>query len=188
MLLHFIFLVTQDDLQNRSKEFEYIQQMAQFYKKWIKDTFSTDVDIQSDQMITVKSGLLHRIDTSALLEDHRKRGQGIFHFYLCNFRPLWTDCTCEGYSAENFGMSLWQRPKDQNDALFLAEKNCTVVSHELSHEFLRQKKTKNQVELVHDVWTKHLFDELPFEQYGKDFEPTTNDPYFFTIDASSFRL
>lgn len=187
MLLHFIFLVTQDDLQNRSKEFEYIQQMSQFYKKWIKDTFSTDVDVQSDQMITPKSGLLQRIDTSTLLEDHRKRGQEIFHFYLCNFRPLWTDCTCEGYHAENFGMSLWQRPKDQNDTLFLAEKNCTVVSHEISHEFLRQKKIKNQAELVHDVWSRHLFDELPFEQYGKDFEPTTKDPYFFTIDTSKFR-
>jgi hypothetical protein len=161
--------------------------MAQFYKKWIKDTFSQNIDVQSDQMITEKRSVLQRIDTATLLDDHRSRGREIFHFYLCNFRPLWTDCTCEGYYAENFGMVFWQRPKDDDSVLFLAEKNCTTVSHELSHEFLRQKKLKNQAERVHEVWTKHLFNGLPFEQYGKNFEQTKNDPYFLTIDASGFR-
>jgi hypothetical protein len=84
-------------------------------------------------------------------------------------------------------MALWKKPKDDADVLFLAEKNCTVVSHELSHEFLRQKKIKKQAEMVHDVWSKHDFENLPFEQYGKDFNPTKEDPYFLTIDASSFR-
>lgn len=187
MLVHFIFLVKQDELEDRAKEFEYVQQMAQFYKKWIQKTFARDVDVQSDQMIIQKRSILQRIDTHTLLEDHRMRGQEIFHFYLCNFRLLWTDCTCEGYYAENFGMSLWQKPKDNsNMVLFLAEKNCTVVSHELSHEFLRQKKVKKQTEMIHDVWTQHLFNDLPFEKYGKNFESTNNDPYFLTIDASSF--
>jgi hypothetical protein len=84
-------------------------------------------------------------------------------------------------------MVFWQRPKDDDSVLFLAEKNCTIVSHELSHEFLRQKKLKNQAEQIHEVWTKHLFNDLPFEQYGKNFEQTKNDPYFLTIDASGFR-
>ena len=187
MLLHFIFVITKDDLGKRSKEFDYVQQMAQFYKKWIKETFSKDVDVQCDEMITQKPSLLQRPDTSALLEDHKRRGKDIFHFYLCYFRPLWTDCTCEGYYAENFGMTYWKKPQDENDILFLAEKNCTVVSHELSHELLRQQKTKKQVELVHDAWAKHLFAELPFEQYGKNFELASKDPYFMTIDASGFR-
>jgi hypothetical protein len=187
MQLHFIFLITKDELELRSKEFEYVQLMTQFYKKWVKDTFSKDIDVVSDQMVTEKRSILQKIDTATLVADHRSRGQEIFHFYLCNFRPMWTDCTCEGYYAENFGMSLWQKPKDQNDILFLAEKNCTVVSHELSHEFLRQKKIKNQADVVHDIWTKHLFNNLPFEQYGKNFEPTTGTPYFLTIDASRFR-
>jgi hypothetical protein len=187
MLLHFIFLVTQEELELRLKEFEYIQQMAQFYKKWIRDTFSRDVNVQADQMIVPKSSLLQRIDTHTLLRDHRQRSSETFHFYLCNFKPLWTDCTCEGYYAENFGMSLWKKPKDQDDILFLAEKNCTVVSHELSHEFLRQQKLKKQVDLIHDIWEKHLFGDHPFEQYGKNFEPTKKEPYFLTIDASSFR-
>jgi hypothetical protein len=187
MLLHFIFVIPKDDLGKRSKEFEYVQQMAQFYKNWIKNTFSKDVEVQCDEMIVQKQSLLQRPDTSALLADHRNRGKDIFHFYLCYFRPLWTDCTCEGYYAENFGMTLWQKPKDQSDILFLAQSNCSVVSHELSHEFLRQKKVKKQTDLVHDVWTKHIFNEHPFELYGKDFEKTTTDPYFMTIDASGFR-
>jgi hypothetical protein len=187
MLLHFLFLVTSEDLQKRTGEFEYVQQMAKFYKKWIMDTFSKEFDVQADQMLTQKQGLLQRTDIHTLLDDHRRRGQETFHFYLCNFRPLWTDCTCEGYYAENFGMSLWQQPKNQDDISFLAEKNCTVVSHELSHELLRQKKIKKQTELVHDVWSQHLFVGLPFEQYSKNFEPTKNSPHFLTIDASSFR-
>ena len=85
-------------------------------------------------------------------------------------------------------MSLWELPKNEGDTLFLAEKNCTTVSHEIAHELLRQTGNKKYIELVHDVWTRHLFDNLPFEQYGKDFEKTTIKPYFLTIDTSSFRL
>ena len=76
------------------------------------------------------------------LRDHEQRGKDIYHFYLTHFKPFWTDCTCEGYHAENFGMVFWQPPKNQNDTLFLAEKNCTVVSHELLHELLRKIRTQ----------------------------------------------
>ena len=79
-------------------------------------------------------------------------------------------------------------PKNEDDILFLVEKNCTTVSHEIAHELLRQIGNKKYVELVHDVWTRHLFDSLHFEQYGEDFEKTTDKPHFLTIDASSFRL
>ncbi|HWP78709.1 MAG TPA: hypothetical protein VNL34_03555 [Candidatus Nitrosotenuis sp.] len=187
MLLHFIFVIPAQDLGKRAGEFEYVKKMAQFYKKWINDTFSIQVDVQCDEMITQKSSILQRLDVSTLLEDHRNRGQDKFHFYLCHFRPLWTDCPCEGYYAENFGMVFWQKPENQDDVLFLAEKNCTTVSHEIAHEFLRQKKFKKQVETIHDVWSKHLFNSLPFEQYDENFEPSAKNPYFMTIDTSSFR-
>jgi hypothetical protein len=178
--------VTKDELGSRSKEFEYIQQMALFYKKWIKDTFSLDIDVKADQMIVPKQSLLRRLDTAVLVEDHKSRGSDTFHFYLSNFRPMWTDCTCEGYYAENFAMTLWARPKD-NEFLLDCQKNCTVVSHELAHELLRQKKFKKQYETIHEIWSKHLFKDLPFEQYGKNFEPNTSQPYFMTLDASEFR-
>ena len=82
-----------------------------------------------------------------LVRDHQQRGKDIYHFYLTHFRPLWTDCTCEGYHAENFGMVLWQSPKESNDTLFLAEKNCTTVSHELIHEMLELMDTKNSFKM-----------------------------------------
>ena len=188
MLLHFIFVIKEDDLDKRDKEFEYVKQMSKFFQKWISKTFSKDYDVQSDIMITKKSSIFKKLDTHQLLRDHRERGEEIYHFYLTHFRPLWTDCTCEGYHAENFGMALWELPKNDDDILFLAKKNCTTVSHEIAHELLRQAGNKKYVEIVHDIWTKHLFASLPFEQYGKDFEKTTDDLYFLTIDASSFRL
>jgi len=187
MLLHFIFVIKESDLGKRDQEFEYVKEMSQFFKKWILKNFSKDFEIQSDVMITKQSSLLERLDTYQLLRDHRERGEEIYHFYLTHFRPLWTDCTCEGYHAENFGLSLWELPKNDDDILFLAEKNCTTVSHEIAHELLRQSGNKKYVELVHDIWTKHLFASLPFEQYGMDFEKTTDKPKFLTIDASGFR-
>lgn len=181
-------MIKENDLGKRDKEFEYIKLMSQFFKKWILKNFLKEFEVHSDIMITKPNSLFNRLDTYQLLKDHRDRGEEIYHFYLTHFRPLWTDCTCEGYHAENFGMSLWELPKNDDDTLFFAEKNCTTVSHEISHELLRQTGNKKYVELVHDVWTKHLFDSLPFEQYGKDFEKTSEKPYFLTIDPSSFRL
>ena len=182
MLLHFIFVIKDKELGQRELEFEYIKRMAQFFKIWIKKKFSLDFDIQCDQMITKPRIILQRLDTHSLLKDHRERGEDVYHFYLCHFRPLWTDCTCEGYHAENFGMMKWLTPPNHDDTLFLAEKNCAVVSHEIAHELLRQSGYKRFIEDVHEVWGKHLFGDFPFEQYGEDFEITSKNPSFLTLD------
>ena len=182
MLLHFIFVIKDKELGQRELEFEYIKRMAQFFKIWIKKKFSLDFDIQCDQMITKPRIILQRLDTHSLLKDHRERGEDVYHFYLCHFRPLWTDCTCEGYHAENFGMIKWVAPPNQDDMLFLAEKNCAVVSHEIAHELLRQSGYKRFMEDIHEVWGKHLFGDFPFEQYGEDFEITSKNPSFLTLD------
>ena len=183
MLLHFIFVIKDKELGQRELEFEYIKRMAQFFKIWIKKKFSLDFDIQCDQMITKPRIILQRLDTHSLLKDHRERGEDVYHFYLCHFRPLWTDCTCEGYHAENFGMIKWVAPPNQDDMLFLAEKNCAVVSHEIAHELLRQSGYKRFIEDIHEVWGKHLFGDFPFEQYGEDFELTSEKPLFLTLDT-----
>ena len=183
MLLHFIFVIKDKELGQRELEFEYIKKMAEFFKIWIKKKFSLDFDIQCDQMITKPRIILQRLDTHSLLKDHRERGEDVYHFYLCHFRPLWTDCTCEGYHAENFGMIKWVTPPNQDDMLFLAEKNCAVVSHEIAHELLRQSGYKRFIEDVHEVWGKHLFGDFPFEQYGEDFEITSKNPSFLTLDT-----
>ena len=183
MLLHFIFVIKDKELGQRELEFEYIKKMAEFFKTWIKKKFSLDFDIQCDQMITKPRIILQRLDTHSLLKDHRERGEDVYHFYLCHFRPLWTDCTCEGYHAENFGMIKWVTPPNHDDTLFLAEKNCAVVSHEIAHELLRQSGYKRFIEDVHEVWGKHLFGDFQFEQYGEDFELTSKKPSFLTLDT-----
>jgi len=78
--------------------------------------------------------------------------------------------------------------KRTNDTLFLAEKNCTTVSHELVHEMLRITGHKKFIQDVHDVWTKHLFEQLEFEQYGEDFKKTDGKPMFLAMDTSQFNL
>ena len=71
---------------------------------------------------------------------------------------------------------------------FMAEKNCTTVSHEIVHELLRQQNHKKFVDNVHDVWTKHLFSDLYFEQYGEDFKKTDGKPMFLTMDTSDLPI
>ena len=188
MILHFIFVIKEEDREKRQFEFEYVQKMSQFYKVWIKEKFGKDYEIQCDELITKPRSIFHRLDTHTLLRDHDQRGNDIYHFYLTHFRPFWTDCTCEGYHAENFGMMFWQQLKELNDTLFLAEKNCTTVSHELLHELLRISKHKKFIEDVHDIWTKHLFEQLEFEQYGEDFKKTDGKPMFLTMDTSQLNL
>lgn len=188
MLLHFIFVIKEEDLDNKKWEFEYVTKMAQFYKVWIEKTFSQKVEVQSDIMIVKSGGRFRIVDTPALLDDHADRGRDIFHFYLTYFRPLWTDCTCEGYFAENFGMVLWSKSPQKDDLKFLMETNCPKVSHELAHEFLRQKGYKNYKELVHEIWDKHLFASLSFEHYDSNYIQTEKDALFATIDTSSLRL
>ena len=79
-------------------------------------------------------------------------------------------------------MIKWVSPPNKDDMLFLAEKNCAVVSHEIAHELLRQSGYKRFIEDVHEVWGKHLFGDFPFEQYGEDFEITSKNPSFLTLD------
>ncbi len=187
MILHFIFVVKEEDLEKRKPEFEYIKQMGNFYKVWIKEKFGKDFDVRCDELITKPRRFFQKLDTHTLLKDHQQRGTQIYHFYLCHFKPLWTDCTCEGYHAENFGMVWWQPPKDHFDTLFLAEKNCTTVSHVLAHELLRTSGHKKFIEAVHEIWTKHFYDQLNFEQYGANFEKTEGKPMFLTIDTSNLK-
>ena len=180
---------TRSELAARAAESRYAESMARFLGSWASEAFSADLDVEYDEMVTGRRGLFGRLDTHAVVRDHRERGESDYHFYLCNFRPTWTDCTCEGYHAPNLGMILWQRPGESagDGRLFMAEKNCTAASHELAHELLRQAGHARYVPDVHDVWTRHFHDGLAFEQYGEDFCRTAGRPAFLTIDASQFR-
>ena len=39
MLLHFIFVIKEDDLPNRKQEFQYIRSMAKFFQNGFKKIF-----------------------------------------------------------------------------------------------------------------------------------------------------
>ena len=99
MILHFIFVVQEEEREKRQFEFEYVKKMSKFYKVWLKEKFGNDYDVQCDEMITSPRGIFQRLDTHVLLRDHAQRGKDIYHFYLTHFKPWWTDCTCEGISC-----------------------------------------------------------------------------------------
>ena len=188
MILHFIFVIKEEDREKRQFEFEYIKKMSQFFKVWIKEKSGRDYEIKCDELVTKPRSVFNRLDTHVLVRDHEQRGKEIYHFYLTHFKPFWTDCTCDGYHAENFGLVFWQSSQQPNDTLFLAEKNCTTISHEILHELLRLAGHKKFIQEVHDVWTKHFFEQLEFEQYGDDFQKTEDKPTFLTMDTSSLNL
>jgi hypothetical protein len=52
---------------------------------------------------------------------------------------------------------------------------------------LRIKGHKKYIHDVHDVWTKHFYDQLEFQQYGEDFQSTEGKPLFLTMDISNFK-
>ena len=83
-------------------------------------------------------------------------------------------------------MIRWEKPKEGDDELLLAEKNCTAISHEIAHELLRQSGYKRYIEDVHETWQKHLFGGIPFEQYGEDFEITSEKRSFIAMNTDLF--
>ncbi|MDI1495156.1 MAG: hypothetical protein K8823_462 [Cenarchaeum symbiont of Oopsacas minuta] len=177
-----------NELETRTSEYTYVRRMANFYSSWLYENFNEDFDIICDQMAVDKRGLLNRIDTHTLLQDHKLRGSDTLHFYLTNFRPTWTDCTCEGYYAENFGMSLWLRPKKDDDVdEFCAEKNCPIVSHVLCHEMLRRSGYRRHEQDVHEIWMKHYHGGFALKTYGKDHLETKEKPLFTTIDVNAVK-
>ena len=185
--IHFVFLIKDAEMQARQAEFEYVQAMSSFFGYWIREEFGIRFDVMCDMMTTGRRNILRRPDIHTLVEDHRERGSDTYHFYLTYFRPLWTDCTCEGYHAENFGMLWWRRPPVEAGSPsvpFMALKNCTAVSHVLAHELLRQKSHPRYVAAVHDVWTRHHYADLPFVGYDANHERADTSPAFLVIDTT----
>jgi hypothetical protein len=72
MILHFIFVVKEEEREKRKSEYEYVQQMSQFFKVWIKEKFGKDFEIQCDELITKPRGLFQKLDSPTLLRDHQK--------------------------------------------------------------------------------------------------------------------
>ena len=130
--------------------------------------------------------LFDRASVAYLIKDHSERGQDTFHFYLAYFKPLFTDCNTEGYTAPSIGIAWWQRPKGNLSEIqrygFYADNNCPRVSHVLAHELLRIKgKTKKDFfGEVHELWDKHLYNVEPFLYFDNQFKRVSGeDSYRF---------
>jgi hypothetical protein len=173
-------------LQN--EDWYYVSLMSRFFHQWIKRSFDLNLKVKADILPVIPGRLFDRISISYLSRDHGDRGKTTYHFYLTYFKPFWTDCRTEGYSSENFGVAYWERSKDRlsepERIKFYADKNCTKVSHVLSHEILRMKGEPRNVYFdgVHELWDKHMYDSVPFQYFNNRFEHVSNkDSYSFAV-------
>lgn len=190
--IFFIYVAKNEEWQQLQKEdWEYVSAMSRFFKWWTKRYFDIDLPVEADILPVVPGKLFDRMSLAYLIRDHEQRGRDVFHFYLAYFKPFWTDCNTEGYTAKNLGISWWQRSEARGEAeatqpeLFV-EKNCPRVSHILTHEMLRLKgKTKKQYfGNVHDLWDRHIYDNLPFLYFDSHFKKVSKESThrFVTLD------
>lgn len=191
--LFFIYVAKDDEWQRlKNEDWEYVSSMARFFKWWMKRYFSIELPVQADILPVIPGKVFDRMSVAYLIRDHSERGNDIFHFYLAYFKPFWTDCNTEGYTAKNLGIAWWQRPESGTNETkrnaFYAEKNCSRVSHILAHELLRMNgKTKNSYfSKVHHLWNKHINKNLPFLYFDSQFKRAhkENSYRFSTLDPS----
>src|SRR3546814_6287772 len=84
MILHFIFVVKEEDLEKRKPEFEYIKQMGNFYKVWIKEKFGKDFDVRCDELITKPRRFFQKLDV------HRSEERRVGKECVSTCRSRWS--------------------------------------------------------------------------------------------------
>jgi hypothetical protein len=191
--IFFIYVAKASEWQQRQQEdWDYVSSMARFFKWWAQRYFDIKIPVNADILPVIPGKLFDRMSLAYLLRDHAERGEFTYHFYLSYFKPFWTDCNTEGYTAENIGVSWWQRPDDLSSEparnTFYADNNCPRASHLLAHELLRMKgkAKKDYFGKVHDVWDEHVYKDKPFLYFDSHFKRVRKDgPYrFVTIDPA----
>ena len=189
--LFFIYVAKEKEWQQLEREdWVYVSAMTRFFKWWTRRYFDISLPVQADILPIVPGKLFDRMSVAYLIRDHSERGQDTFHFYLAYFKPLFTDCNTEGYTAPGIGIAWWQRPAARMSEIqryrFYADNNCPRVSHILTHELLRMKgKTKKDFfGKVHELWDKHVYKEQPFLYFDSQFKRVSSeDSYrFVTIN------
>lgn len=194
--LFFIYVAKNDVWQDRERDdWNYVHPMTRFYRWWINHYFNLDFNVQADILPVIPGKIFDRMSIGYLMRDHKDRSTRTFHFYLAYFKPFWTDCQTEGYSADNFGMVQWKRPIDplseDQRYKYYANINCPRVSHVLSHELIRAKgrKRKQYFDAVHALWARHLDQDLPYLYFNERFREVSNvSSYrYVTIDVKQIR-
>ena len=185
--LFFIYVAKEKEWQQMEQEdWGYVSAMTRFFKWWARRYFDISLSLHADILPIVPGKLFDRASVAYLIKDHSERGQDTFHFYLAYFKPLFTDCNTEGYTAPSIGIAWWQRPKGNLSEIqrygFYADNNCPRVSHVLAHELLRMKgKTKKDFfGKVHELWDKHVYKVEPFLYFDNQFKRVSGeDSYRF---------
>jgi hypothetical protein len=180
--LFFIYVAKEKEWQERQKDdWVYVSSMARFFKWWARRYFDISLPVQADILPVVTGKLFDRMSVAYLIRDHTERGKDTFHFYLAYFKPLFTDCNTEGYTAPSLGIAWWQRPSENMSEIrrngFFADKNCPRVSHVLAHELLRMKgKTKKDFfGKVHELWDRHIHNDKPLLYFDNQFKRVSSD-------------
>ncbi len=194
--LFFIYVAKNKDwIRLQNEDWYYVSLMSRFFHQWIKRSFDVNLKVKADILPVIPGMLFDRMSLSYLSRDHIDRDKTTYHFYLTYFKPFWTDCRTEGYSSENFGVAYWERSKnplsDLDRIRFYSDKNCARVSHVLTHEILRmmEKSRKVYFDEVHELWDKHIYEQLPFQYFNNKFELVSNkESYrFVTIDPKRIK-
>lgn len=194
--LFFIYVAKNKEwIRLQNEDWYYVSLMSRFFHHWIKRSFNVNLKVKADILPVIPGKLFDRMSLSYLSRDHIDRDKTTYHFYLTYFKPFWTDCRTEGYSSENFGVAYWERSKnplsDLDRIRFYSDKNCAKVSHVLTHEILRMmgKSRKVYFDEVHELWDKHIYEQLPFEYFNNKFELVSNkESYsFVTIDPKRIK-
>ena len=180
----------------QNEDWYYVSLMSRFFHQWIKRSFDMNLKVKADILPVIPGKLFDRMSVSYLARDHIDRDKITYHFYLTYLKPFWTDCITEGYASENFGIAYWERSKNPLSELdrirFYADKNCAKVSHVLTHEILRMRGKSRKVyfDAVHELWDKHMYEELPFQYFNNKFELASNkESYsFVTIDPKRIKV
>lgn len=194
--LFFIYVAKNKEwIRLQNEDWYYVSLMSRFFHHWIKRSFNVNLKVKADILPVIPGKLFDRMSLSYLSRDHIDRDKTTYHFYLTYFKPFWTDCRTEGYSSENFGVAYWERSKnpisDLDRIRFYSDKNCAKVSHVLTHEILRMmgKSRKVYFDEVHELWDKHIYEQLPFQYFNNKFELVSNkESYsFVTIDPKRIK-
>lgn len=185
--LFFIYVAREKEWQQLEREdWAYVSAMTRFFRWWTRRYFDISLQVQADILPVVPGKLFDRMSVAYLIRDHSERGHETFHFYLAYFKPIFTDCNTEGYTAPGIGITWWQRPVASMPEIkryrFYADNNCPRVSHILTHELLRMngKTKKDFFGKVHELWDKHVYNDQPFLYFDSQFKRVSSeDSYRF---------
>jgi hypothetical protein len=189
----FIYVAKNKEWQRmQAEDWGYVSAMSRFYKWWMRRYFDVELPVEADILPVITGKMFDRMSVAYLTRDHTERGKEVYHFYLAYFKPFFTDCNTEGYTAENLGITWWQRPASEASETrryaFFADENCPRVSHVLAHELLRMKGRvkKDYFGGVHELWDRHVYGDLPFLYFDSQFKRVRKeDSYrFVTIDPA----